>query len=222
MKDCKKFIRLLLVLQLLVVVTGCSLDAVTNRDKETVASNIAETSVATLEEATRWFQQQTTHYEIIRGEVHNDTVVFLTGTKNPGTDSYQLLQVFVVEKNDSVYAVTAMKDGERAMSAGISAHVLVADTLTVVFGDTGDSIFDFINDQRIAVDFTEVHILMKNNTTASRKITGNEPYLLVFTEEVEIFDIAFISSDLTIKYSTFYGDKLLEDTASYDVSNLFA
>lgn len=213
MKNCKMKAWFLVALQILVVLTGCSLHAGENSENK---------SVAILDEAKHWFQQQTTHYEIIQGEVHDDTVVFLTGTKNPGTNSYQMLQVFVVQKQADGYAVTAIKDGERAMSAGISAHVLVTDMLTIVFGDTGDSIFDFINDRRIAVDFTAVNVLMKNNTTVSRNIIGNQPYLLVFTEEMEIVDLAFVSSDLTVKYSNFYGDKLLKDTASYDVSAIFA
>ncbi len=213
MKDCKMKAWFLLLLQMLVVLTGCSLHAGENSNNQ---------SVAILDEATRWFQQQTTHYEIIYGEVHGDTVVFLTGTKNPGTNSYQMLQVFVVQKQADGYAVTAMKDGERAMSAGISAHVLVTDMLTIVFGDTGDSVLDFINDKRIAVAFTAIDVLLKDNTTVSRNIIGNQPYLLVFTEEVEIVDLAFVSSDLTVKYSNFYGDKLLKDTASYDVSAIFA
>lgn len=213
MKDCKMKAWLLVALQILVVLTGCSLHAGENSNNQ---------SVAILDEATRWFQQQTTHYEIIYGEVHGDTVVFLTGTKNPGTNSYQMLQVFVVQKQADGYAVTAMKDGERAMSAGISAHVLVTDMLTIVFGDTGDSVLDFINDKRIAVAFTAVDVLLKDNTTVSRNIIGNQPYLLVFTEEVEIVDLAFVSSDLTVKYSNFCGDKLLKDTASYDVSAIFA
>ena len=175
MKNCKMKAWLLVALQILVVLTGCSLHAGENSNNQ---------SIAILDEATRWFQQQTTHYEIIQGEVHDDTVVFLTGTKNPGTNSYQMLQVFVVQRQGDGYAVTAMKDGERAISAGISAHVLVTDMLTIVFGDTGDSIFDFINDRRIAVDFTAVNVLMKNNTTVSRNIIGNQPYLLVFTEEI--------------------------------------
>lgn len=212
MKNCKMVAWLLLMLQMLMVLTGCSLHAGENSNNK---------NVAVLDKATQWFQKQTTHYEIICGEVHDDTVVFLTGTKNLGTNSYQMLQVFVVQEQADGYAVTAMKDGERAMSAGISAHVLITDTLTILFGDTGDSVLDFINDKRIAVDFTAVDILLKDNTTVSRNIIGNQPYLLVFTEEVEMVDLAFVSSDLTVKYSNFYGDKLLKDTASYDVSNLF-
>lgn len=209
MKNRKIVITLLLSL-LLVILSACN-----------STSNAAESDAAILEEATAWFEEQTSHYEIICGEAHGDSVVFLTGTKNPGTDSYQLLQAFVIKKNDEGFAVAAMKDGERAISAGIAAYVLEANDLTIVFGDTGDSVFDFINDRRLEANFTSVNVLYENGEAAAKEITGNAPYLLVFTDAVEIADIEFVSPELTVKYSSFFGDVLMNDTASYDVSNIF-
>ena len=218
MKHLKGISLLLLLFLFTAISTGCTPDdAAGNNESGKAQDNQAEI----LEQAAAWFQRQTSQYEIICSEVCNDTVVFLTGTKNPGTNSYQLLQAFVVKRDHNGYAVIAMKDGERAISAGISAHILTADGLTVVFGDTGDSVFDFINDRRINVDFTEIRLLLKNNTAISHCITGGEPYLLVFPEPLEIIDIEFISGDLIVSYSTFYGDKLMENTASYDVSGIF-
>lgn len=223
MKNHKNGIPLLLGLLMLGALAGCALNAAADKNNDTLSSEteIAAANAAVLEEAATWFEQQTTRYEIICGEAHGDTVVFLTGTKNPGTDSYQLLQAFVVQKNDDGYAVTAMKDGYRSLSAGISAHVLATDNLTVVFGDTSDSVFDFINDRRLDVDFTEVNILLKDGEAEAREITGDAPYLLVFTDALDICDIEFVSSDLTVKYSFFYSEKLMDNAASYDVSNIF-
>ena len=208
MKRRKIAITLLLSL-LLVILSACN------------SSDAAKSDASILEEATAWFEEQTSHYEIICGEAHGDSVVFLTGTKNPGTDSYQLLQAFVVKKNNVGFTVTAMKDGERAISAGIAAYVLEANDLTIVFGDTGDSVFDFINDCRLEANFTSVNILYENGEAAAKEITGNAPYLLVFTDAVEIADIEFVSPELTVKYSSFFGDVPMNDTASYDVSNIF-
>lgn len=185
------------------------------------AGKKAAKSAANLEEAKSWFAQQTSNYEIICGEAVDDAVVLLTGTKNPGTNNYQMLQTFVVSKGKDGYSVTAMKDGERAMSAGIAAHVLIADGLTIVFGDTGDSIFDFANDRRLNADFAKIRLLLKNGKTENREITGNAPYLLVFADILEIADIEFISAQLTTKYSAFFGENLMDNTASYDISNIF-
>ena len=206
----RKIMTSLFLSMLLVILSACN-----------STSNAAGSEAAILEEATAWFEQQTSTYEIICSEAHGDSVVFLTGTKNPGTDSYQLLQAFVVKKNDGRFAVAAMKDGERAISAGIVAHVLATDDFTIVFGDTGDSVFDFINDRRLEANFTSVNVLLENGETEAKEITGNAPYMLLFTDAVEIADIEFVSPELTIKYSSFFGDELMNDTASYDVSNIF-
>ena len=54
-----------------------------------------------------------------------------------------------MDKTDNSFEVSAWKDAERGLAAGFSVHVLATDSLTVVFGDTFDSILDFINDKRI-------------------------------------------------------------------------
>ena len=209
----KKYIALVLALICVLGLVGCT--------NKTSVENVEDTDTVVLEDATEWFKQRTTYYEIIYSEVCNNAVVFLTGTKNPGTDSYQLLQTFVVNKNDNGYEVTAMKDCYRSFSAGISAQVLVLDNLTVIFGDTGDSVYNLQNDSSIDVEFTQVNILIEGDETKSKGIKGNAPYLLVFSGALEVSDIEFVSSGLSIKYSDFYSDKLMDDVASYDVTNIF-
>ena len=44
--------------------------------------------------------------------------------------------------------------------------------MTVVFGDTFDSILDFINDKRIDVAFTEARIVFADGESETRSITG--------------------------------------------------
>lgn len=209
----KRLLALVLVLVCVLGLVGCA-------NKEPV-ENVEDTDIAVLEDATEWFKQQTTRYEIIHGEVCNNAAIFLTGTKNPDTDSYQLLQTFVVNKNDNGYVVTAMKDCDRSFSAGISAQVLVSDGLTVVFGDTGDSVYNLENGNSIDVEFTKVNIFIESGETKSKEINGNAPYLLVFAGELEVSDIEFLSSELSVKYSDYYDKNLMDDTASYDVTNVF-
>ena len=223
MKDNKSALWILFAVLMLGLLTGCALhaSAAKSNDSLTDEQENADNNAAILQDATAWFEQQTTRHEIICGEVHDDFVVFLTGTKNPGTDSYQLLQAFVVQKKNDSFTVAAMNDGYCSISAGVSAYVLATENLTVIYGDTRDSVFDFVNDRRIGVDFTEVNILLRNGEAETRKIAGNAPYLLVIAEAVAVADIEFVSADLTVSYSTFYSTDLMDHAVSYDVSAVF-
>ena len=87
------YIALLLALFLVSTSVGCSAGV------QNVASNKpsdATSDQTVLQEAAEWFKEQTTYYEMISSQVCGDQIVFLTGTKNPGTDDYQNLQAFVV------------------------------------------------------------------------------------------------------------------------------
>ena len=213
--SCMAFLLALLVV---VALVGCSAGAPNGTSDKTSGTTSDQTI---LQEATGWFKEQTTYYEIISSEVCGDQIVFLTGTKNPGTDDYQNLQAFVVKQADGAYEVTAMKDGQRGVSAGFSAHVLTTGTLTIVFGDTSDSVYDFPNDRRLDVDFTKINILLAQGETRTEEIVGNAPYLLVFDEVLEIADLEFIDAELSVKYSTFFSENLMESATSDDISNIF-
>lgn len=212
------YITLLLALFMAAALVGCS-DGAPNGTSDKSSGTTPDQTI--LQEATGWFKEQTAYYEIISSEVCGDQIVFLTGTKNPGTDDYQNLQAFVVKQADGAYEVTAMKDGEIGVSAGFSAHVLTTDTLTIVFGDTSDSVYDFTNDRRLDVDFTKINILLAQGETRTEEIVGNVPYLLVFDEMLEIADLEFVDAELNIKYSTFYSKNLMNNAASDDISNFF-
>lgn len=213
------YMALLLVLLMVATLVGCSAGAPIGTSDKPSGSTSNQTI---LQDATEWFKQQTTYYEIISSEVSGEQIVFLTGTKNPGTDDYQNLQAFVVKQTDGVYEVTAMKDGERDVSAGFSAHVLATDALTILFGDTSSSVYDFPNDRRLDVDFTIINILLAQGETRAEEITGNAPYLLVFDEVLDIVDLEFVDTELSVKYSTFYSEDLMENAVSDDISGIFA
>lgn len=90
--------------------------------------------------------------------------------------------------------------------------------MTIVFGDTSSSVYDFSNDRRLDVDFTKINILLAQGETRTEEIAGNAPYLLVFNEKLEIADLEFVDAELNIKYSTFYSENLMENAASDDIS----
>ena len=204
------YMALLLALLMVATLVGCS-SGVQNGTSDKPSDTTSNQTI--LQEATEWFKEQTTYYEIISSEVCGEQIIFLTGTKNPGTDDYQNLQAF---------EVAAMKDGERGVSAGFSAHVLATDALTIVFGDTSDSVYDFPNDRRLDVDFTKINIVLAQGEARAEEIAGNAPYLLVFDEMLEIADLEFVDAELNVKYSTFYSENLMENATSDDISSIFS
>lgn len=126
-----------------------------------------------------------------------------------------------MDKTDNSFEVSAWKDTERGLAAGFSVHVLATDSLTVVFGDTFDSILDFINDKRIDVAFTEARIVFADGESETRSITGNTPYVFAFDGVRAVKDVEFISGDLTIKYSDFFSEDLMEASETLDTADLF-
>ena len=198
------YMALLLALLMVATLVGCS-SGVQNGTSDKPSDTTSNQTI--LQEATEWFKEQTTYYEIISSEVCGEQIIFLTGTKNPGTDDYQNLQAFVVKQTDRDYEVAAMKDGERGVSAGFSAHVLATDALTIVFGDT---------------DFTKINIVLAQGEARAEEIAGNAPYLLVFDEMLEIADLEFVDAELNVKYSTFYSENLMENATSDDISSIFS
>ena len=95
------------------------------------------------------------------------------------------------------------------------------DSLTVVFGDTFDSIFDFINDKRIDVTFTEARIVFADGESETRSITGNTPYVFALNGVRAVKDVEFISDDLAVKYSDFFSEDLMEASETLDTADLF-
>ena len=100
----KKYIAVLLCALLFCGLIGCASTEPTQ--------NSTDGSASLLQEATNWFESQTSKYEILSAEAVNDSAIFLTGTKNPDTDEYQLLQVFIVDRTDNSFEVSAWKGAE--------------------------------------------------------------------------------------------------------------
>lgn len=69
---------LLVALLMVAVLVGCS-NAAANGGSDKPSGTTSDQTI--LQEATEWFEKQTTHYEIISSEVYGDQIVFLTGTK---------------------------------------------------------------------------------------------------------------------------------------------
>ena len=107
----KKYIAVLLCALLFCGLIGCASTEPTQ--------NSTDGSASLLQEATNWFESQTSKYEILSAEAVNDSAIFLTGTKNPDTDEYQLLQVFIVDRTDIHSSQILLKGGNVAVLDGV-------------------------------------------------------------------------------------------------------
>ena len=132
----KKYIAVLLCALLFCGLIGCASTEPTQ--------NSTDGSASLLQEATNWFESQTSKYEILSAEAVNDSAIFLTGTKNPDTDEYQLLQVFIVDRTDNSFEVSAWKGAERGLAAGFTeARIVFADGESETRSITGNTPYVF-------------------------------------------------------------------------------
>ena len=99
------------------------------------------------------------------------------------------------------------------ISAGFSAAVLSTDSMTVLFGDLTDRIFDFVNGQRLPSDFTQVTIILRDGTELVQALTSAEDYVFPLEPGLDIADVVFHGDQLTVRYSDFFSQDLMEDSA---------
>lgn len=150
---------------------------------------------------------------LLQSTAYGEQPVLLAGNRNPGTEAFGSLEVFVLEEAEDGFTLLASKEGDMGISAGFSAAVLSTDRMTVLFGDLTDSIFDFVNNQRLPADFTQVTIVLRDGTELVRALTSAEDYVLALEPGLDIADVIFGGGVLTVRYSDFFGQDLMEDSA---------
>ena len=84
-----------------------------------------------------------------------------------------------------------------------------------------DRIFATNLELSIDVAFTEARIVFADGESETRSIKGNTPYVFVFDGVRAVKDVEFISGDLTIKYSDFFSEDLMEASETLDTADLF-
>ena len=114
---------------------------------------------------------------LLQSAVHGEQLVLLAGNRNPGTEAFGSLEVFVLEEAEDGFTLLASKTGDMGISAGFSAAVLSTDSMTVLFGDLTDRIFDFVNGQRLPADFTQVTVELRDGSTLDLILTIAEDYV---------------------------------------------
>ena len=150
---------------------------------------------------------------LLQSTAYGEHPVLLAGNRNPGTEAFGSLEVFVLEEAEDGFTLLASKVGDMGISAGFSAAVLSTDSMTVLFGDLTDSIFDFVNAQRLPADFTQVTIVLRDGTELVQALTSAEDYVLALEPGLDIADVIFGGGALTVRYSDFFNQDLMENSA---------
>ena len=150
---------------------------------------------------------------LFQSTAYGEQPVLLAGNRNPGTEAFGSLEVFVLEEAADGFTLLASKVGDMGISAGFSAAVLSTDSMTVLFGDLTDSIFDFVNAQCLPADFTQVTIVLRDGTELVQALTSSENYVFALEPGLDIADVIFGGGALTVRYSDFFDQDLMEDSA---------
>lgn len=173
----------------------------------------------------QWLETQYPDQTVLDAWSADGKVILLAGITNPGAQGYQMLKAYVVRSGENP-VVLASREGEPNFSAGFSAHSLTDGAITVLFGDTDDSVFDYQNDSRIPVNFTQIRVVLADGTAETFPISGDEPYLAVMAGTKQIKDVVFISGEQEYRYADFYSAQLTvsapPETLSYtDLQNYY-
>ena len=150
---------------------------------------------------------------LLQSAAYGEQLVLLAGNRNPDTEAFGSLEVFVLEEGEDGFVLLASKEGDMGISAGFSVGVLATDRITVLYGDLTDSIFDFVNGQRLPADFTQVTVELKDGSTLDLTLTSAEDYVFPLDPGLDIADVVFHGGKLTVRYSDFFSQDLMEHSA---------
>lgn len=184
-------------LVLLILLSGCQ-----NGDKPGKTSDIDDVKT--------WFEGYASDYEIVDVQTHESgKYILLTTFTPPGeTEHYTMVRAYVVRKDKNSYAVDAIKDAYEAGSVGFSAELLGVEDVAVIFGDIGNSLYDFKTDTVQEVSFTEVVVKTSDGEEKTISVTNDKPYIGIIGVDTEITDIIFKTDIGDINFSDYYSEPL--------------
>lgn len=163
--------------------------------------------------AADWLSTRVSNCDVITASEKESEIILLTGIKNPGTTTYAVLRVFVLREDSDSFSVKEVYDGETSVSNGFTAYGFYTEEYTVIFGDTMDSVYDYLNEQRISVEFEKARIYLEDETFIDASVESNSPYLIVLDGNLNITDIEFCSDEFVAKYSMYYSEALIQTTS---------
>lgn len=206
MKNCRKIILFYLCFALLVL-SACVSEKNTeedNRQLETIAT-----------QAANWLTTQVPECDVITTQAGKDGIILLTGVKNPGIATYAVLKAFVLEQDGGTFFIKETYDGEASISNGFTAYGFCTEDHTVIFGDTMDSAYDYLNEQRIGVKFEKIRVYLENDTFEDFAIESSSPYLIILGKDPSVTDIEFCSAEFVARYSMYYSEALIRTTSNW-------
>lgn len=163
-----------------------------------------------IDEVKTWFSGYAPDYEIVDIQTcENGKYVLLTTFTPPGeTEHYTMVRTYIVNEGGNNYTVDAMKDTYVAGSAGFSAELLGIEDAVVVFGDIGNSLYDFRIDTVREVRISEVIVKLENGEEKSIFVENNRPYIGIVDKDAEIADIIFKTDIGDIHFSDYFSEPL--------------
>lgn len=169
-----------------------------NSDEEEIAS------------ATQALLERNSSYtKIEQAQVYDSAVLLLASAPSPEMPEVNIgYGVFVMEKIDGDYTISATDESEPAMSLGFASSILKWRDLTIVFGDLGDRYWNFRTDEVTQADYTKVRVLYEG---AEQSVTANSnsAYVVVIEDNVQVTDIEFYDGDaLVTSYAANYAGSL--------------
>lgn len=166
-------------------------------------------------QAAEWLSAQIPSCDVITTEAKGEEIILLTGMKNPGTNIYAVLKTFVVTQDNDSFSIIATHDGEASISNGFTAYGFCTEEHTVIFGDTMDSVYDYLNDRRVDVTFKKAYVYLEDGSSVEFSLESNAPYLVVLDGKLNVTDMEFWSAEFVAKYSLFYSEDLIRSLSGW-------
>lgn len=151
----------------------------------------------------QWFSE-TEGEDILAMETNENLYAIVSGTNNPGTHKYTGIKLSLVRAENMRYSILEQMEGEYITSVGFTLLLCRNDDIAVMFGTVGDSIFDFKNDDRLSMNFSELVISIDNEEKVVSKLSNNTAFVAFLPNESTITEIEFVGDDYVVKYSDFY------------------
>lgn len=151
----------------------------------------------------RWFSE-TEGEDILAIETNKNLCAIVSGTKNPGAEKYTGIKLSLVRMENMQYSIIEQMEGEYITSVGFTVMLCRYDDIRVMFGAVGDSVFDFKNDDRLPMNFSELVIFMDTEEKVVSELSNNTAFIAFLPNESKITEIEFVGEEYIIKYSDFY------------------
>lgn len=188
--------RIMILILFLMALTGCRKESISNK-------------VPDLDEALTWFVKYESDYNVLDIQSYDEgKYILLTVFVPAGVEDYTMVRVYVINEVEGNYRIEALKDAYRAGGAGFTAELLTLEDMAILFGDIGDTIYNFDIDAIENIDFYEVTVEMSDGGEVLIPVEKNSPYICIMDVDVEVVDVVYKAENGEIRYSDYYSGPL--------------